>query len=218
LTRPDTSTSPVPDLGGRRFDPDQPDVAWCGDITCIPTDEGWLYVASVIDLASRQLIGWSMSDRHDAGLVTGALEAAVAARGQGKLPGTIFHTDRGAEYSSAACANACERLGLRQSMGRTGSCLDNAAAESFFATRNVELVSRRRYRARASIFAWIAWYNRRRLHSTIGYLPRSSGSSVTPPSTRHRPRRPHNPSVRPPGGSPERRRRLDRAADSRLGP
>src|SRR5512132_2433396 len=69
--------------------------------------------------------GWSMSDRHDAGLVTGALEAAVTARGQGKLPGTIFHTDRGAkEYTSAACANACERFGLRQSMGRTGSCLD----------------------------------------------------------------------------------------------
>ena len=131
-------------------------------------------MASVIDLASRHLIGWSMSDRHDAGLVTGALEAAVAARGQGKLPGTIFHTDRGAEqYTSAACANACERLGLRQSMGRTGSCLDNAAAEAFFATLKVELVSRRRYRtraeARASIFAWIAWYNRRRLHSTIGY-------------------------------------------------
>lgn len=174
LTKPDTSTSPAPDLLGRRFDPDQPNVAWCGDITCIPTDEGWLYLASVLDLASRHLIGWSMSDRHDAGLVTGALEAAVAARCQGKLPGTIFHTDRGAEYTSAACANACERLGLRQSMGRTGSCLDNAAAEAFFATLKVELVSRRRYRtraeARASIFAWIAWYNRRRLHSTIGYL------------------------------------------------
>jgi transposase InsO family protein len=120
-----------------------------------------------------------MSDRHDAGLVTGALEAAVAARGQGKLPGTIFHTDRGAEYTAAACANACERLGLRQSMGRTGSCLDNAAAESFFATLKVELVSRRRYRTRA-----------RR-------APRSS--------TRHCPRWPHNPSVRPPGGSPRGR-------------
>ena len=131
--------------------------------------------AADIILLKRDLIGWSMTDRHDAGLVTGALEAAVAARGQGKLPGTIFHTDRGAEYTSAACANACERLGLRQSMGRTGSCLDNAAAESLFATLKVELVSRRRYRtraeARASIFAWIAWYNRRRLHSTIGYLP-----------------------------------------------
>jgi putative transposase len=80
-----------------------------------------------------------------------------------------------AEYSSAACGNACDRLGLRQSMGRTGSCLDNAAAESFFATLKVELVHRRRYRtraqARASIFAWIAWYNRRRLHSTNDYLP-----------------------------------------------
>jgi hypothetical protein len=147
-----------------------------------------------------------MSDRHDAGLVTGALEAAVAARGQGKLPGTIFHTDRGAEYTAAACANACERLGLRQSMGRTGSCLDNAAAESFFATLKVELVSRRRYRTRA----------RRAPRSSPGSpgttdagctrpsatCPQSSGSSVTPPSTRHRPRWPHNPSVRPPGGSP----------------
>jgi transposase InsO family protein len=147
-----------------------------------------------------------MSDRHDAGLVTGALEAAVAARGQGKLPGTIFHTDRGAEYTAAACANACERLGLRQSMGRTGSCLDNAAAESFFATLKVELVSRRRYRTRA----------RRAPRSSPGSpgttdagctrpsatCPQSSGSSVTPPSTRHCPRWPHNPSVRPPGGSP----------------
>ena len=90
------------------------------------------------------------------------------------MPGTIFHTDRGAEYTSVTCGNACQRLGLRQSMGRTGSCLDNAAAESFFATLKVELVSRHRYRtraqARASIFAWIAWYNRRRLHSTTGYL------------------------------------------------
>jgi putative transposase len=149
-----------------------------------------------------------MSDGHDAGLVTGALEAAVAARGQGKPPGTIFHTDSGAGYTSAACADACERLGLRRSMGRTGSCLDNAAAESCFATLKVELVSRRRYRtraeARAPIFAWIAWYDRRRLHSTIGYLAPVEWEQRHATSTRHRPRWPHNPSVRPPGGSPDR--------------
>jgi transposase InsO family protein len=175
LTKPDTSRPPAPDRLGRRFNPDRPDVAWCGDLTFIPTDEGWLYLASVLDLASRHLLGWSMGDRHNATLVTGALDAAAAARGRSKLPATIFHTDRGAEYTSAACRNACERLKLRQSMGRTGSCLDNAAAESFFATLKVELVGRRHYRtraeARASIFAWIAWYNRRRLHSTTGYLP-----------------------------------------------
>ena len=175
LTKADTATPPAPDLVGRLFDPDRPDVAWCGDITYIPTDEGWLYLASVLDLASRHLLGWSMDECHDAGLVVGALEAAVAARGRRRMDGTIFHTDRGAEYTSAACIDVCERLGLRRSMGRTGSCLDNAVAESFFATLKVELVDRYHYRtraqARASIFRWIAWYNVRRLHSTNGYLP-----------------------------------------------
>ena len=175
LTKADSATPPAPDLVGRLFDPDQPDVAWCGDITSIPTDEGWLYVASVLDLASRHLLGWSMDNCHDAGLVVGALEAASATRGRHRMDGTIFHTDRGGEYTSAACIDVCERLGLRRSMGRTGSCLDNAVAESFFATLKVELVDRCHYRtraqARASIFRWIAWYNLRRLHSTNGYLP-----------------------------------------------
>ena len=174
LTKPDTATPPAPDLLGRLFNPDRPDVAWCGDITYIPTDEGWLYLASVLDLASRHLLGWSMGTHHDAQLVTGALDAAVATRGRPRMPDTIFHTDRGAEYTSAACVDACARLGLRRSMGRTGSCLDNAVAESFFATLKVELVDRHHYRtraeARASIFRWIAWYNRRRLHSTTNYL------------------------------------------------
>jgi putative transposase len=175
LTKADSATPPTPDLVGRLFDPDQPDVAWCGDITYIPTDEGWLYLASVIDLASRHLLGWSMDNCHDAGLVVGALEAAAATRGRHRMDGTIFHTDRGGEYTSAACIDVCERLGLRRSMGRTGSCLDNAVAESFFATLKVELVDRCHYRtraqARSSIFRWIAWYNLRRLHSTNGYLP-----------------------------------------------
>ena len=156
LTRQDTAAAPAPDLLGRLFDPDQLNVAWCGDVTYIPTDEGWLYLASVIDLASRHLLGYSMGAHHDAGLVTCALDAAVATRGR-------------------ACIQTCQRLGLRRSMGRTGSCLDNAVAEAWFASLKVELVDRQHYRtraqARAAIFGWIAWYNRVRLHSTRGYLP-----------------------------------------------
>jgi putative transposase len=175
LTKADTATPPAPDLVGRLFAPDQPDRIWVSDLTYIPTDEGWLYLASVIDLASRHLLGWSMGTHHDAGLVGDALQAAVATRGRPRMDATIFHSDRGSEYTSAACIEVCERLGLRRSMGRTGSCLDNAVAESFFATLKVELVDRCHYRtraqARASIFRWIAWYNQRRLHSTNDYLP-----------------------------------------------
>jgi putative transposase len=175
LTKPDAAAAPAPDLLGRLFDPDRPDVAWCGDVTWIPTDEGWLYLASVIDLASRHLLGWSMSAHHDARLVCDALDAAVATRGRSRMDATIFHTDRGGEYTSAACIQACQRLGLRRSMSRTGSCLDNAVAESWFASLKVELVERAHYRtraeARAAIFRWIAWYNQFRLHSTNGYLP-----------------------------------------------
>jgi transposase InsO family protein len=174
LTRPDSTAAPAPDLLGRLFDPDQPDVAWCGDVTWIPTDEGWLYLASVIDLASRHLLGYSMGAHHDAALVCDALQAAVATRGRHRMPDTIVHTDRGAEYTSTACVDTCTRLGLRRSMSRTGSCLDNAVAESWFASLKVELVSRAHYRtraqARAAIFSWIAWYNRFRLHSTNDYL------------------------------------------------
>jgi putative transposase len=116
-----------------------------------------------------------MSTHHDAALVVGALEAAVATRGRQRLPDTIFHTDRGSEYTSGACVAACARLGLRRSMSRTGSCLDNAVAESWFASLKVELVDRHHWRsraeARAAVFAWIHYYNRFRLHSTRGYLP-----------------------------------------------
>jgi putative transposase len=116
-----------------------------------------------------------MSTHHDAQLVCDALDAAVATRGHQRMPDTIFHTDRGSEYTSGACLAACQRLGLRRSMSRTGSCLDNAVAESWFASLKVELVDRAHYRtraaARAAIFAWIHYYNRHRLHSARGYLP-----------------------------------------------
>ncbi|MFL6270702.1 MAG: IS3 family transposase [Actinomycetes bacterium] len=91
LTKADGAAPPAPDLLGRLFDPDRIDMAWCGDVTFIPTDQGWLYLASVLDLASRHLLGWSMGERHDAGLVTDALQAAVATRGRSRMDSTIFH-------------------------------------------------------------------------------------------------------------------------------
>jgi transposase InsO family protein len=102
LTKADAAAPPAPDLLGRLFDPDRPDMAWCGDVTYIPTDEGWLYLASVVELASRHLLGWSMGARHDAGLVTDALQAAVATRGRSRMDSTIFHTD--SEYVGAGCS------------------------------------------------------------------------------------------------------------------
>jgi transposase InsO family protein len=107
LTRQDHAAAPASDLLGRLFDPDQVDVAWCGDVTWIPTDEGWLYLASVIDLASRHLLGYSMSTHHDAALVVGALQAAVATRGRQRMDATIFHSDRGAERSFKGSSQRC---------------------------------------------------------------------------------------------------------------
>jgi len=174
LTKADERAAPLPDLVGRLFNPDQLDHTWVSDITFVPTDEGWLYLATVIDLASRRLLGWSMGDRHDASLVTAAVLAAVAARGRTRMPGTILHSDRGSEYTSQTFRDTCQRLGLRQSAGRTGSCLDNAVAESFFATLKVEHLDRfhwtTRTQARMAIFAWVHRYNARRRHSTIGLI------------------------------------------------
>jgi hypothetical protein len=145
LTKPDAASPPAPDLLGRLFDPDQPDVAWCGDVTYVPTEEGWLYLASVIDLASRHLLGWSMGERHHARLVTDALAAAVATRGRQRMDATIFHTDRGSEGGfnrssqhlemevwrwvcasvrrrSVRCVARCGRQGGRRRQGvKTGS-------------------------------------------------------------------------------------------------
>jgi putative transposase len=175
LTKPDEGAPPIPDLVGRNFQPELTDTVWCGDITYIRTGEGWLYLATVIDLASRRLIGWSMGTRHDATLVVDALTMAVAARGRRKMAGTIFHHDRGSEYTSDAFRTACRGLGITQSSGRTGSCLDNAVAESFFATLKVELTHRlhfdTRAHARQTIFVWAHRYNHRRRHSTIGMIP-----------------------------------------------
>ncbi|SCL35846.1 Transposase InsO and inactivated derivatives [Micromonospora rhizosphaerae] len=129
----DAAAPPVPDLIGRDFTASAPDQRWCGDITYLHVGGGWLYLATVIDIATRRLIGWSINTHMRSSLVIDALDAAVAARG-GRVEGVIFHSDRGAQYSSGRFADACRRHGVRRSMGRIGSSYDNALAEAFFAT------------------------------------------------------------------------------------
>ena len=138
LTRPDKAAPPVPDLVKRDFTAPAINHKWCGDLTEVPTDEGKLYLATVEDLASRRIVGFGLSEHHDAELATGALKMAVAVRG-GDVAGTIFHSDRGSEYTADLFEQACATLSITQSMGRVGSCFDNAAAESFFSTVEWEL-------------------------------------------------------------------------------
>ncbi|GAU71674.1 putative transposase [Streptomyces sp. NBRC 110611] len=165
----------APDLVRRKFSAPAPDVAWCGDMTEIITDEGKLYLATVIDLHSRRLFGYAMDAHHDTELVVGALHMAAATRG-GDVHGFIMHTDRGSEYTSKLFGDACERLGVVQSMGRVGSALDNAVAEATNSTLKVEYIHRQRFRARAEarlkIATWITnRYNPHRRHSACGWLP-----------------------------------------------
>lgn len=169
-TRRDPAAQATPDLLGRDFTAAGPDRRWCGDITYLRVADRFLYLATVLDLHSRRLVGWSLADHARAGLAADALEAAVAARG-GNVAGVVFHTDHGAQYSSAAFAELCDHHGVVQSMGRVGDSLDNAVAESFFATLKRELGGRWASveQARLAVFSWIAFYNHRRRHSTLGY-------------------------------------------------
>ena len=162
------------DLVGRHFEAVSPDVLWCGDMTEIETGEGKLYLATVLDLFSRRVLGYAMGPRHDTALVAASLQMAAATRG-GTVDGVIFHSDRGSEYSSEAYNRLCGRLGVVQSMGRVGSALDNAAAESFNSTVKVEYIHRHRFatrtEARIKIATWIAdFYNTRRRHSAAAGL------------------------------------------------
>ena len=171
LTRPDPTAPKFPNVVQRRFDPPAPDVAWCGDITEIATWEGKLYVATVIDLFSRRLIGWAVGDHCKAPLVCDALKMAIAVRG-GAVAGVIFHTDRGSQYTSNMFVELCRRHRITQSMSRSGSCLDNAVAESFFASLKTELIYRvvlaTRAAARRELVVWFDRYNRVRRHSHCG--------------------------------------------------
>ena len=164
----------IPDLVGRAFTPGAPDVGWCQDITYIATGEGWLYLASVIDLGSRRMLGYAMADHMRTSLVIDALDMAIAARG-GTVAGVIAHADRGSQYTSNDYLDHCQRHQLRPSVGRVATCFDNAVAESFWASLKRECLQGRtfatRAEARRKIFTWINWYNTRRLHSSLGYTP-----------------------------------------------
>jgi putative transposase len=157
----------------REFRAERIDQRWCGDLTEIPTDEGKLYLATVEDLASRRLPGFAMSEHHDSAVAKAALVMAAAVRG-GDVAGVIFHSDKGGEYVGELFANACRALGVTQSMGRVGSALDNAAAESWNSTLEHELLSRRRFatndQAQREVARFIDAYNHRRRHSSCEML------------------------------------------------
>jgi transposase InsO family protein len=162
----------APNLLNRTFTIPTINTHWCGDITYISTREGWLYLAVVIDLASRSVVGWSMGNRIDSGLVTDALSSAILRR---RPPlSLMFHSDRGSQYVSDEFLEALRNNGVVQSMSRKGNCWDNSVSESFFGTLKSELgdpVWVTRDAARAAIFEYIeVWYNRQRLHSSNGYL------------------------------------------------
>jgi transposase InsO family protein len=144
---------------------------WCGDITYVGTWEGWLYLATVIDIASRRVVGYALADHLRTELVADALSNAVAARNP--AAGVIFHSDRGCQYTSAAFASLADHCDVTLSLGRTGQCWDNALAESFFASLKGELIDLQAWPAKAmarrAIVDYIAWYNGSRLHSTLGY-------------------------------------------------
>lgn len=162
----------APDLLGQDFDASRPNQVWLSDITYIATEEGWLYLAAVLDLATRKVVGWAMREHLRAELVSAAL--LMAAQRQRPSKGLIIHSDRGSQYASKPYRTLLEGWGMRQSMGRKGCCFDNAPMESFFHTLKVELVHRERFatreEAKRELFAYLeGYYNRQRLHSALGY-------------------------------------------------
>jgi putative transposase len=172
VTTQQGQAGPIPDLVNRDFGAEVPGAKMVGDITYIRTWEGWVYLATVIDCATRKVVGWAMDDNYRAPLITAAIE--MAARNLALPADAIFHSDRGSNYTSAEFAAALEQLGIRQSVGRTGICFDNALAESFNAALKVERVHRTVYPTRKRAMEDIARYieiryNRKRLHSALGY-------------------------------------------------
>jgi len=176
--RPDPRPTPrlattAPDLVGRRFATEAPDRLWVADITSIPTGEGPVHLAAIVDAWSRRVVGWSMADHLRTELVLAALDAALAARRP--APGLVHHSDRGTQYTSFALGARLAEAGIAASMGAPGSAYDNALAESFFASLETELIDRAswatRAEARDAVFDWVErFYNRVRIHSGLGYL------------------------------------------------
>jgi transposase InsO family protein len=158
---------------GREFAVGFPDRAWAGDITYLWTREGWLYLAVVLDIGTRRVIGWSLQATLQTALVTSALDMAVGTRPV--TPGLICHSDRGSQYGADDVQAMIARYHLRGSMSRKANCWDNAVVESFFATLKTELVSdahwNTRAEAKSAVVTWIeGWYNRERMHSTLDYI------------------------------------------------
>jgi putative transposase len=175
-SRPTTTISSAndrkaPDLVDRDFEPDAPNELWVADITYVPTDEGYLYLAVVLDAFSRRIIGWSMAEHLRTALVVDALELAVKRR---QTDGVIHHSDQGCQYTSIEFGKRCREAHVRPSMGATGDCYDNALCESFFASLECELIERRNFtdptEAQREVFSYIeGFYNASRRHSSIDY-------------------------------------------------
>jgi putative transposase len=171
-TQRDDKQRPAPDLVNREFKAAGPNQLWVADMTYVPTWAGFIYLAVVVDVWSRRVVGWSIGVRMTADLVLAALNMALAQR---KPREVIHHSDQGSQYTSIAFGNRCTEMGVRPSMGSVGDAYDNAMAESFFATLECELLDRRSFKtkteARTALFTYIeGWYNPRRRHSGLGYL------------------------------------------------
>jgi putative transposase len=164
----------APNLLDRNFSVAAPNQAWVGDITYIATEEGWLFLAVVIDLFSRKVVGWSMRPDMHRDLVIDALSMAWLGRNPGKQTGLIFHSDRGSQYASEDFRKVLEHCSITPSMSRKGNCWDNACAETLFGSLKVERLHGRHFQtirqAKDEIIAWLLWYNQTRMHSTLNYL------------------------------------------------
>jgi putative transposase len=170
-TLQDSREMPAIDLVDRKFYSEGPDRLWVADITYIPTWSGFLYLAMVLDVYSRRVVGWAMETHLRTELILAALDMAIAQR---RPEAVIHHSDRGCQYTSYAFGKRCQEVGVMPSMGSVGDAYDNAMAESFFATLERELLNRRRFHSQAeakmAVFEWLeGWYNPHRRHSSIGY-------------------------------------------------
>lgn len=173
-TRRDPSHELAADLVERDFHADEPDELWVTDVTYIPTDEGWLFLCTILDVFSRRLVGWSLAEHLRTELCLDALDAAAMLRGRSCFLGTVLHSDHGCQYTSDTFKARCKSLGIVQSMGSVGDSYDNAMIESAWSSLKRELVYETHFatreEARRAVFEWIIWYNAERLHSSISYM------------------------------------------------
>ena len=199
-TCPEPGRRAAPDLVERRFEAEAPDRLWVADITYVPTWAGFVFLAVVLDVFSRRIVGWAMADHLRTELVLDALNMAATQR---RPEAVVHHSDQGTQYTSLAFGKRCREMGVRPSTGSVGDCYDNAMAESFFATLECELIDRRSFRTRAEamrvLFDFIeGWYNPHRRHSALGYLsPNDFERAATAASVRDG--GPNPPRCRPPG-------------------